>query len=149
MSMPRDVNRGVNSVKRFVRQANIQGVHGTLIELIDCIPQLHTAVEVGSLSPYYLSRPAELSYPLKTLLFGDVTGPSSNALWQYCQFMAYHKVGSTRQSQSVSQITSLPFTRADHMLPTVITQHIMHNHGLYPERRSAGTACHVQSQTSM
>ena len=44
--MPRDINRGINSIKRFVRQANIQGVHGTFIEIIDCIPQLRTAVEV-------------------------------------------------------------------------------------------------------
>ncbi|CAL8464327.1 g3862 [Coccomyxa elongata] len=48
MSMPRDINRGINSIKRFVRQANIQGVHGTLIEIIDCIPQLRTAVEVAA-----------------------------------------------------------------------------------------------------
>ena len=45
--MPRDVHRGINSVKRFVRQHHIEGVHGTLIELIDCLPQLYTAVEVG------------------------------------------------------------------------------------------------------
>lgn len=49
MSMPRDVSRGVNSVKRYVRQHDIRGVHGTLIELIECMPQLHTAVEVGHL----------------------------------------------------------------------------------------------------
>ena len=48
--MPRDVHRGINSVKRFVRQHRIEGVHGTLIELIDCLPQLYTAVEVRPLS---------------------------------------------------------------------------------------------------
>jgi hypothetical protein len=47
-SMPRDVNRGINSVRRLVRQHGITGVHGTLIELISCQPQLYTAVEVGS-----------------------------------------------------------------------------------------------------
>ena len=45
-SMPRDVNRGINAVKRFVRQQGIEGVHGTLIELVSCQPALYTAVEV-------------------------------------------------------------------------------------------------------
>jgi hypothetical protein len=46
--MPRDVARGLSSVKRFVREHQIRGVHGTLIELFKCIPQLYTAVEVRS-----------------------------------------------------------------------------------------------------
>lgn len=45
-SMPRDIARGIASVKRFVRQQNIKGVHGTLIELIECSNRLHTAIEV-------------------------------------------------------------------------------------------------------
>ncbi len=45
-SMPRDIARGIASVKRFVRQHNIRGVHGTLIELIQCSNRLHTAIEV-------------------------------------------------------------------------------------------------------
>ena len=44
--MPRDIARGISSVKRFVRQHSIQGVYGTLIELIECTPRLHTAIEV-------------------------------------------------------------------------------------------------------
>lgn len=48
-SMPRDVNRGINAVKRFVRQQGIEGVHGTLIELVSCLPALYTAVEVRCL----------------------------------------------------------------------------------------------------
>lgn len=44
--MPRDVARGLSSVKRFVREHQIRGVHGTLIELFKCMPQLYTAVEV-------------------------------------------------------------------------------------------------------
>ena len=47
--MPRDVNRGINAVKRFVRQQGIEGVHGTLIELVSCLPALYTAVEVRCL----------------------------------------------------------------------------------------------------
>ena len=43
--MPRDVARGLSSVKRFVREHQIRGVHGTLIELFKCLPQLYTAVE--------------------------------------------------------------------------------------------------------
>ena len=45
-AMPRDVARGLSSVKRFVREHRIGGVHGTLIELFQCAPQLYTAVEV-------------------------------------------------------------------------------------------------------
>ena len=45
-AMPRDVARGLSSVKRFVREHQIRGVHGTLIELFKCMPQLYTAVEV-------------------------------------------------------------------------------------------------------
>ena len=44
--MPRDIARGIASVKRFVRQQSIKGVHGTLIELIECSNRLHTAIEV-------------------------------------------------------------------------------------------------------
>ena len=46
--MPRDIARGISSVKRFVRQHNIKGVYGTLIELIECTPRLHTAIEVAA-----------------------------------------------------------------------------------------------------
>lgn len=60
--MPRDVSRGVNSVKRFVRQANMRGVHGTLIELIDVIPQLHTAVEARPCLSRFFSQPALCHY---------------------------------------------------------------------------------------
>ena len=49
--MPRDIARGIASVKRFVRQQSIKGVHGTLIELIECSNRLHTAIEVLSPSP--------------------------------------------------------------------------------------------------
>ena len=48
--MPRDIARGIASVKRFVRQHNIKGVHGTLIELIECSNRLHTAIEVHALA---------------------------------------------------------------------------------------------------
>ena len=49
-SMPRDIARGIASVKRFVRQHSIKGVHGTLIELIECSNRLHTAIEVQALA---------------------------------------------------------------------------------------------------
>lgn len=45
IAAPRDVTRGLNSVKRLVAQHRIQGVHGTLMELFDCPHQLNTAVE--------------------------------------------------------------------------------------------------------
>lgn len=42
---PREVTRGLNSVKRLVRQYQIKGVHGTLMELFSCPSALNTAVE--------------------------------------------------------------------------------------------------------
>jgi structural maintenance of chromosome 3 (chondroitin sulfate proteoglycan 6) len=42
---PRDITRGLNSVKRLAAQHKIGGVHGTLIELITCPAALNTAVE--------------------------------------------------------------------------------------------------------
>lgn len=41
-----DIRHGIENAKRIVKQHNIQGVHGTLIELLDCMDSLHTAVEV-------------------------------------------------------------------------------------------------------
>ena len=60
-SMPRDIARGIASVKRFVRQQSIKGVHGTLIELIECSNRLHTAIEVLNSPSTQISRacPAE------------------------------------------------------------------------------------------
>lgn len=59
--MPRDIARGIASVKRFVRQQSIKGVHGTLIELIECSNRLHTAIEV--LSPSRASAPSQFLQP--------------------------------------------------------------------------------------
>ena len=42
---PRDVTRGLNSVKRLVREHGIDGVHGTVLELFECPHALNTAVE--------------------------------------------------------------------------------------------------------
>lgn len=42
---PRDVTRGLNSVKRLVREHGIKGVHGTVLELFECPSALNTAVE--------------------------------------------------------------------------------------------------------
>ncbi|CAD7703646.1 unnamed protein product [Ostreobium quekettii] len=42
------VNHGLNSVKRIVMAHNIPGVHGPLMELFKCNPQLFTAVEVAA-----------------------------------------------------------------------------------------------------
>ena len=42
---PREVTRGLNSVKRLVTQHGIEGVYGTLMELFECPPKLNTAVE--------------------------------------------------------------------------------------------------------
>jgi structural maintenance of chromosome 3 (chondroitin sulfate proteoglycan 6) len=44
-AVPRDMMRGLNSVKRLAREHKISGVHGTLIELFECPATLNTAVE--------------------------------------------------------------------------------------------------------
>ncbi|GBG85240.1 hypothetical protein CBR_g39806 [Chara braunii] len=45
-AIPRDINRGITSVKRICRDHNIPGVAGALIELLDCDDKFNTAVEV-------------------------------------------------------------------------------------------------------
>lgn len=42
----RDLSRGLLGLERVVAEHSTQGVHGRLIDLIDCAPQLATAVEV-------------------------------------------------------------------------------------------------------
>ncbi len=44
-SAPREVTRGLNSVKRLVRQHKIEGVHGCLMERFQCQSNINTAVE--------------------------------------------------------------------------------------------------------
>ena len=44
--MAREINRGLASVNRIVKEKGIQGVHGTVIELFECDEQFFTAVEV-------------------------------------------------------------------------------------------------------
>ncbi|KAK7389419.1 hypothetical protein VNO78_24445 [Psophocarpus tetragonolobus] len=41
-----DVRRGLNSVRKICRQYNISGVHGPIIELLNCDEKFFTAVEV-------------------------------------------------------------------------------------------------------
>lgn len=45
-AIARDINRGLTAVKKVTQDHNIQGVHGVLLELLSCKPNLHTAVEV-------------------------------------------------------------------------------------------------------
>lgn len=40
------MRRGLNSVRRICRQLQISGVHGPIIELLDCEEKFYTAVEV-------------------------------------------------------------------------------------------------------
>ena len=42
----RDISRGLQGLDKVVQEHGVAGVHGRLIDLIDCPPQLHTAVEV-------------------------------------------------------------------------------------------------------
>uniref|UniRef100_A0A0A0L0E5 Structural maintenance of chromosomes protein n=1 Tax=Cucumis sativus TaxID=3659 RepID=A0A0A0L0E5_CUCSA len=43
---PGDVRRGLNSVRRICKEYRISGVHGPIIELLDCDDKFFTAVEV-------------------------------------------------------------------------------------------------------
>ncbi|XP_050940975.1 structural maintenance of chromosomes protein 3 isoform X2 [Cucumis melo] len=43
---PGDVRRGLNSVRRICKEYKISGVHGPIIELLDCDDKFFTAVEV-------------------------------------------------------------------------------------------------------
>lgn len=45
-AVARDINRGLLAVKRIVRDHSVGGVHGALIELLDCDERFNTAVEV-------------------------------------------------------------------------------------------------------
>jgi hypothetical protein len=48
-----DVRRGLNSVRKICKTQNISGVHGPIIELLNCDEKFFTAVEVtaGNRSP--------------------------------------------------------------------------------------------------
>lgn len=45
-AVPRDIARGLNSVKRLATQHNIEGVYGSLLENFECRKEWSTAVEV-------------------------------------------------------------------------------------------------------
>lgn len=59
-AVARDIQRGLAAVRRLTQEHNISGVHGVLVELFDCIPQLYTAVDVGP--PADLSSSTSLRY---------------------------------------------------------------------------------------
>ncbi|KAK7354274.1 hypothetical protein VNO80_19733 [Phaseolus coccineus] len=45
-AIPGDVRRGMNSVRKICKEYNISGVHGPIIELLNCDEKFFTAVEV-------------------------------------------------------------------------------------------------------
>ncbi|CAG9460585.1 unnamed protein product [Pedinophyceae sp. YPF-701] len=47
-SVNRDLSQGLNSVKRLVKEHNLRGVRGVLVELLDCQATFHTAVEAAA-----------------------------------------------------------------------------------------------------
>jgi len=47
-TVPREVNRGLASVRRLAQEHALPGVHGTVLELIDCAEHLQTAVETAA-----------------------------------------------------------------------------------------------------
>jgi len=50
-----DVRRGLNSVRKICKTQNISGVHGPIIELLNCDEKFFTAVEVtaGNRYPFF------------------------------------------------------------------------------------------------
>ncbi|KAK9078740.1 hypothetical protein SSX86_002798 [Deinandra increscens subsp. villosa] len=46
MLLPMDIRRGISCVRRICRDYKISGVHGSIIELLECDENLFTAVEV-------------------------------------------------------------------------------------------------------
>lgn len=44
--MAHDIARGLAGLDQVVTEHQVAGVHGRLVDLIDCAPQLCTAVEV-------------------------------------------------------------------------------------------------------
>ena len=47
-SMPRDLQRGMAAVQRIVKEHNIEGVHGPLIELMQTDERFHSAIEASA-----------------------------------------------------------------------------------------------------
>jgi len=47
-SMPRDLQRGMAAVQRIVKEHNIDGVHGPLIELMETDERFHNAIEASA-----------------------------------------------------------------------------------------------------
>lgn len=47
-SMPRDLQRGMAAVQRIVKEHNIEGVHGPLIELMETDERFHSAIEASA-----------------------------------------------------------------------------------------------------
>lgn len=45
-TMAFDISKGLMGMRRVIKEHKIEGVHGTLIDLIDCVPQLTVAAEV-------------------------------------------------------------------------------------------------------
>eukprot|EP00889_Picochlorum_renovo_P007797 jgi/Picre1/34827/NNA_002293.t1 len=73
---PREVTRGLNSVKRLVRQHNIEGVYGTLMELFSCPSALNTAVETvaGNALFHLVVETDEVATRLTELLIQERSG---------------------------------------------------------------------------
>lgn len=58
--MPRDVSRGLQALERLARDHGLRGVHGPLIDLFDCAPQLAVAVDVAAGGSAKAGRMADL-----------------------------------------------------------------------------------------
>ena len=75
-SAPREVTRGLNSVKRLVRQHKIEGVHGCLMERFQCQPNINTAVETvaGNSLFHIIVEDDQIATRLTELLIREKSG---------------------------------------------------------------------------
>ncbi|CAN6177139.1 unnamed protein product [Urochloa humidicola] len=56
-AMPRDIRRGLNVVSRIIKEHDITGVIGPVLELVDCDEDFFTAVEVTAANRYQTIPP--------------------------------------------------------------------------------------------
>eukprot|EP00899_Mesostigma_viride_P022420 jgi/Mesvir1/3362/Mv04256-RA.1 len=53
MAASPEVNRSLRAARDIIRKYNIQGVHGTLLELMDCNPRFYTAVDAVGKNSFF------------------------------------------------------------------------------------------------
>ena len=70
-AVPFDVNKGLEAVKRICSEHNIQGMHGPVIQLFDCNPQLNMAIDATAGAPIISSLGPEENCCIPMLHVGN------------------------------------------------------------------------------